>query len=595
MSRPGDRAGSGATAGDRSLRPSMPLRFTEDIADDILYGFDVDEDSRQFLTSLIASGTAPRQEVERLYDISLTSGVDDWNMLIQCATSLRDRICNHRYGSQLTPYLAAIHLKRHDRWSELDDDAGHKTLPSSQRLKEEKPPRNEDIKASPKRSISLRRLQTTSHFFDDDYGNIYTGRSYRRDSRRNLPNIHTYDENIRQIHRESTPKRRRATSVASTTSNKRQSPNRLPREPLEECLTAGHFNPPREDDTDPVNGSREAFGIPPEQSVKESISCISKKETTPKRQRVRRTTSHFFDPPDDSKLATPSPSPGKNKSKRPARGTLSALPIPPLSATRFGLIQEELADEPFRLLIAVTFLIRTAGRAAIPVFRELMARYPTPEALAAADPENIIRVIHHLGLSSNRCTAIQKYARIWLERPPVQNVRYGVKNYPRPGDGRDVRLGEEFGAEDDHISPDLEEADALELDPEAKTKARGFGTSWEIGHLTQGPYAIDSWRIFCRDVLLGRAEDWKGAGRTPDFQPEWMRVLPQDKELRACLRWMWMREGWAWDPLTGEREVLSEEMRRAVDEGRVAYDNQGQLTILDSSGEALCASPSKAD
>ncbi len=42
-----------------------------------------------------------------------------------------------------------------------------------------------------------------------------------------------------------------------------------------------------------------------------------------------------------------------------------------------------------------------------------------------------------------------------------------------------------------------------------------------------------------------------------------------------------MREGWEWDPLTGEREPLREEMRRAVDEGRVGYDDSGNLVILE--------------
>lgn len=59
-----------------------------------------------------------------------------------------------------------------------------------------------------------------------------------------------------------------------------------------------------------------------------------------------------------------------------------------------------------------------------------------------------------------------------------------------------------------------------------------------------------------------------------------MRVLPEDKELRACLRWIWMREGWEWDPLTGEREPLREELRKAVDQGHVGYDDYGGLVIL---------------
>ncbi|ORY62268.1 DNA glycosylase, partial [Pseudomassariella vexata] len=246
----------------------------------------------------------------------------------------------------------------------------------------------------------------------------------------------------------------------------------------------------------------------------------------------------------------------------PPRGTVSSLPFPPLSAPQFGLVQEKLADNPFRLLIAVTFLIKTAGKTAIPTFDALMQKFPTPEALAEADSHEISAMTKHLGLSVVRATRIQKYSRMWLEIPPSKHVRYGVKNYPRPGDGTDVKAGEE-------IKPEHEDNRV---------------SAWEIGHMTQGSYAIDSWRIFCRDVLLGLAEDWKGKGREGEFQPEWMHVLPQDKELRACLRWLWMKEGWHWDPHTGEKEVLSEKLRKAVDEGRVEWDNTGGLRILDDGG-----------
>ncbi|KAK0729406.1 DNA glycosylase, partial [Apiosordaria backusii] len=241
---------------------------------------------------------------------------------------------------------------------------------------------------------------------------------------------------------------------------------------------------------------------------------------------------------------------------KPPPGVISSLPIPPLTSPRFGLIQEELAHSPFHLLVAVTFLIKTAGKTAIPVFWDLIKRFPTPEDLAKEDnKKEIIELIKPLGLSEHRYAIIQKYARGFVENPPTREKRYGVKNYPLMGDGKDVTAGEVFGAE--------------ELD------------AWEIGHLTQGAYTLDSWRIFCRDVLLGKAEDWTGKGaRGEGFQPEWMRVLPKDKELRACLRWMWMREGWEWDPVTGDREPLREELRKAVDDSRVGYDDNGSLVIL---------------
>ena len=43
----------------------------------------------------------------------------------------------------------------------------------------------------------------------------------------------------------------------------------------------------------------------------------------------------------------------------------------------------------------------------------------------------------------------------------------------------------------------------------------------------------------------------------PPFEPEWKRVLPKDKELRAYLKWMWERDGWSWNPYTGEKIPLA--------------------------------------
>ncbi|XXG98735.1 hypothetical protein Hte_005064 [Hypoxylon texense] len=309
-------------------------------------------------------------------------------------------------------------------------------------------------------------------------------------------------------------------------------------------------------DTVQINLDAREEGANSEKHETTSLETQTKRAPShaPNQMPKHKTTSHYFDT-----ITTPSPI--KTKIIRPPRGTISCIPFPRLDAPQFGLIQEELASDPFRLLIAVTFLIRVKGKHAIPVFRELMNKYPTPNDLADADTNDIVTAIRHLGLATIRAAAIQKYARIWTTNPPHADVRYGVKNYPSLGDGADIRAGEALGPEDPRSG------------------------AWEIGHMTQGRYAIDSWRIFCRDVLLGRAQDWRGKGREGEFQPEWMRVLPQDKELRACLRWLWMQEGWAWDPRTGEKEVLPDNLRRAVDEGRVAYDDAGELKILDKEEE----------
>lgn len=300
------------------------------------------------------------------------------------------------------------------------------------------------------------------------------------------------------------------------------------------------------------------------------------KKLTPKSKRPPATSPYFTptatpskrkkknESPDPSGFLpkTPTTSKSRTPSSTPSRpctpgGIVSCIPFPPLSSPTFGLIQEKLANDPFRLLIAVTFLIRTHGKHAIPVFFELMEKYPTPESLVAADKDEIVDIIRHLGLQNQRAGTYQTYATIWLEDPPRKDRRYAVRGYPSSESGRNVAKGE--------ILSDADEREA-----------------WEIGHMTQGPYCLDSWRIFCRDVLRGEAEGWNGEGTEEGFQPEWMRVVPEDKELRAFLRWMWLKEGFEWDPFTGEKEVAGKKLMRAAMESRIAWDDRGGMRILDS-------------
>ncbi len=275
-----------------------------------------------------------------------------------------------------------------------------------------------------------------------------------------------------------------------------------------------------------------------------------------------RLLSHSTEPRTPSPDGQPSSQPTPKKPRTPS-GIVSCIPFPPLSSPHFGLIQEKLAHDPFRLLIAVTFLIRTHGKHAIPVFYELISKYPTPESLVAANKEDIVHIIRHLGLQNQRAATYQTYAKIWLEDPPLRDKRYAIKGYPEPNDGRDVKKDEILTDSDERVG-------------------------WEIGHMTSGPYALDSWRIFCRDRLRGVAEGWNGEGNYEEgFQPEWMRVVPEDKELRAFLRWMWLKEGFEWDPFTGEKEVAGEVLMKAAMGGRIAWDDRGGMRILGDDELAL--------
>ncbi|CAK4013105.1 Ribose-phosphate pyrophosphokinase 1 [Lecanosticta acicola] len=240
-----------------------------------------------------------------------------------------------------------------------------------------------------------------------------------------------------------------------------------------------------------------------------------------------------------------------SSSRKVPAGT-STAPSPPIFAATFGLIQEETWREPFWLLVAVTLLNRTTGRAAVPVYKQIKARFPTPEDLAKAEYDHLLEMVGHLGLQRGRTRNLIELAKTWVDNPPVVGKLYRKRDYPTKGDGM--------------------AADVANVVEEDMPLCQG---AIEIGHLRGcGAYAYDSWRIFCRDALRGVAEDYNGKGATEEgFVPEWKRVVPKDKELRACLRWMWLREGYIWNPITGEKRPAGEEEMKRAELGTMEFDD----------------------
>ncbi|EQK98965.1 hypothetical protein G6O67_001675 [Ophiocordyceps sinensis] len=506
--------------------------MTASFGADVLSVFDVWEDSREFLCAIIQSGIAPRPEMQSLLDQSLLAGAEDWHALIDCATSihqLRPRGLDGLKGQDVLTSLWLI-------LSGLGDDGA---APA------EEPWQETD------------RLIALAQKLEQDASTLPLSVSAR--------NAHHGDLKPPTPH----PKKRQ--KLAGATS-----------------IYWGHAGPAK-----PCTGHsscRVAAALPcfsarlpwqklgvgdsrrPSSEPQPSLGQRAEEGTSPRHLsgirgdlvtlRLSRSTSSPY-------FSAQPPSQGKSTPKRPRPGTVSCVPFPPLSCSRFGIIQEELAHEPFWLLIAVTFLIKTSGQLAIPTFGSVKDRFPTPSQLAdPANAQELSEMIRHLGLAVVRVAYVQKYATAFLDNPPRPDVRYRVRKY----DKRDVAPPLAAVRSCSQMPDDGPLTGENDVDdPEA----------WEIGHMTQGKYTLDSWRIFCRDQLLGRAQDWNGKGREPEFQPEWMRVMPQDKELRAFLRWMWMREGWEWEPTSGERTVLRQEMRLAVDQGRVEYDDRGGLRILD--------------
>lgn len=253
---------------------------------------------------------------------------------------------------------------------------------------------------------------------------------------------------------------------------------------------------------------------------------------------------------------------------KPRPNLISCLPFPPLDAARFGLMQERLAYDPFRLLVATIFLNRTRGEQAMPVFFRLMERYPTITDLAAASVEDVVAIVHNLGFQNQRARKCVEMAKAWLKNPPERGQRYRKLNYPLKGDGKHISADEVIDDEDSRVG-------------------------WEIAYLPGlGPYSHDSWRIFCRDKLRGLSESWNGEGAADGFEPEWKRVLPTDKELRAYLTWMWLKEGWMWNKETGQRTKADEDLlERARGGGVVQEQQQKDHLVLTASNEWAASVP----
>lgn len=280
----------------------------------------------------------------------------------------------------------------------------------------------------------------------------------------------------------------------------------------------------------------------------ENVEVIAAKEAKnkPKAKKTSLTKSPYFPHP-----------------HKPRPHFLSTLPFPPLHTPTFGLMQERLNRDPFRLLLATIFLNKTPGARAMPIFYQLMAKYPTPQDLANAEQPDVTKIIRELGFQNQRARKCIAMANMWVQDTPVKNRRWRKLGYPLRSDGKDVKEGEVIDDEDTRVA-------------------------WEISHLPGlGPYSHDSWRMFCRDQLRGLSSGYNGEDADDGFEPEWKRVLPLDKELRAWMTWAWMKEGWVWNKETGERTKASDElMELARGKGNVVLESESNTLMVKSLDES---------
>lgn len=207
----------------------------------------------------------------------------------------------------------------------------------------------------------------------------------------------------------------------------------------------------------------------------------------------------------------------------------------------YGLIQELVTPNVFRLLVATCLLNQTKGRAAMPVFWELLRRWPDEHSLAQADVVELTSLLQPIGLHNIRARRLIHMAQRMVEVPYDESNSFKSRDRTAP----DTPIG---------IYPGV------------------------------GRYAIDSWRIFVAGggASVGLEGDRPvspfdiGSSLTTvsdkdksvssaacsmasvSIEPEWKSVMPLDKELRAYLIWRWAKEGQVWDPLLGLVSAFSE-------------------------------------
>jgi len=102
--------------------------------------------------------------------------------------------------------------------------------------------------------------------------------------------------------------------------------------------------------------------------------------------------------------------------------------IPPESP--YGLVQRQFHDDPWRLLVSCIFCNLTKRVQAEPIMWEFFERWPTAEATAAADEEEIQQLLQPLGLSTRRARTLVRMSQEFLRAEWQQPLElYGIGKY----------------------------------------------------------------------------------------------------------------------------------------------------------------------
>jgi methyl-CpG-binding domain protein 4 len=80
---------------------------------------------------------------------------------------------------------------------------------------------------------------------------------------------------------------------------------------------------------------------------------------------------------------------------------------------KFGLIQEDYLDDPWKILMSCIMLNQTSHKQVKPLIKNFFHLYPTPDSILEADHDVLVNFIRPLGLYNRRARTMKKFSNAY--------------------------------------------------------------------------------------------------------------------------------------------------------------------------------------
>ncbi len=101
-----------------------------------------------------------------------------------------------------------------------------------------------------------------------------------------------------------------------------------------------------------------------------------------------------------------------------------------MNISPYSLLQEELRDDPWKLLVACMLLNQTSHKQVRPIIWTLFERYPTAAAMSDADETELAALIKPLGFQNRRAKSLRRMSADFAAGKRIDEL-HGVGKYAR--------------------------------------------------------------------------------------------------------------------------------------------------------------------